>query len=762
MLRTGLCLGISKKHVRAGRILQIDYPQQTMDFTSQTPEDYGFVVYRTGATATYRDSDGLIKVAPANTSRIDYDKDGNCLGFFREQGSTNIVTQSQDLTTTAGWAHTRLSTPSVNVPSIIDGINWFDMIPTSVSGTHSIKTNLTGLTDGNTYAISFYAKAGSENTITGRLNFYNPGLTLFGFAQFTADLSNGTISSVTPLYTTIDYLEMEDMGGGVYRVKAVVTLAAGFTITSPNLTIYARDNTSFAGDDITVALYLTGVQIENSVYASSYIPTSGATSARGNDVAFLYSLDTKEYFNEVNGALIAHTRSQPPHGHVHSSHSIMYMSNNSSGTVRYNDQIATSYLAGAYARTNTAFNSYTATAGRFAKTNGFRPIGMNWVNDSHVTLLANAGQELQSIDITSGAVEGITQLALGSSSNGGYNFFSGWIKRLDWYTSVPDRDLWMKNSFGTRIGATDRAAIGGGQSNMQLISNTQGELNLLSTMDAYLGIENNKRNWFINGGIGGTATNTWVSGGSSYLTWVERAQAAKSAGIQIPFILWDQGENDIGGPYDKDEFKTVYLSIFQNMRGIVGNVPVIIIPLGIMENIPNSAANNASAWEHRQAYQELAAEYDWIHLAPEKFIWTRGDTVHLDSEGYGNSMARVSRTAMNAIGETVTGGLYGPVITGATRSGTWVDVTISHDGGTDFTPTTGIEGFKFYDDGVEIALTAAQRLNATTIRLYLSSTPTGVETVEYCTGLIYGADATKLVRDNDTYPLPLRSRKITL
>lgn len=87
---------------------------------------------------------------------------------------------------------------------------------------------------------------------------------------------------------------------------------------------------------------------------------------------------------------------------------------------------------------------------------------------------------------------------------------------------------------------------------------------------------------------------------------------------------------------------------------------------------------------------------------------------------------------------------------------------IDHNSGTDFTPTTGIEGFVFLDDGVEIPITAAVRTNAALIILTLDSEPTGVEELYYGYGTMSTVDPTNLVEDNATVSLALLSNKITL
>jgi hypothetical protein len=89
-------------------------------------------------------------------------------------------------------------------------------------------------------------------------------------------------------------------------------------------------------------------------------------------------------------------------------------------------------------------------------------------------------------------------------------------------------------------------------------------------------------------------------------------------------------------------------------------------------------------------------------------------------------------------------------------------VTIAHDGGTDFMPTTGIQGFVFLDNTTPITISAAVRTDATTVTLTLASAPTsGIETLYYGYAHLDSVDVTKLIVDNAGVKLALVSSKLT-
>jgi hypothetical protein len=106
----------------------------------------------------------------------------------------------------------------------------------------------------------------------------------------------------------------------------------------------------------------------------------------------------------------------------------------------------------------------------------------------------------------------------------------------------------------------------------------------------------------------------------------------------------------------------------------------------------------------------------------------------------------------------------GPAISGVSRIGTAVTVTIAHDGGTDFTPTSSIAGFHYYNGSdytaSENVITGAARTSATTITLTLTSSSAG--TLYYGRGSLSTDTIANLVKDNSTQALPLQFSKWTV
>lgn len=363
--------------------------------------------------------------------------------------------------------------------------------------------------------------------------------------------------------------------------------------------------------------------------------------------------------------------------------------------------------------------------------------------------------------------EGITTLNF-SSRNGGAD-----AKDLTVYKSFMAKGVYSLsqiNNFAYRD--SDILAAGGGQSLMrghfvsQASSSDGGSQEFKITCGAMLGANTCV---FVDGATGGSSisnttgdANYWydVAGdarGNAFDTFVNNMAAT---GFRPNVILWAQGEADsdnIGNQITRANYKIYLKWVFDEFRSLYGDVQIFIQKIG---RRTAGYSNTGGIQAVREVQAELVAEYDWIHFGAESYdqeLYT-GDSqnVHLTDAGYVNVAERLANSVLSQRGYSVSGSVQGMRAVGYTRSGTSVTVTVEHDAGTDFTPTTGIEGFAFFDDGVEITNTAV-RTNATTITLTLNSTPTGVETLYYGYDDMVSLNIANVVKDNSATALPMQA-----
>ncbi len=246
-----------------------------------------------------------------------------------------------------------------------------------------------------------------------------------------------------------------------------------------------------------------------------------------------------------------------------------------------------------------------------------------------------------------------------------------------------------------------------------------------------------------------------IVAGPSMDSWVAAAAAVVAGGRSIVAAIHDQGEGDAGklnDPTKQVKWKDGHLVLFGMMRAIYPEMKVIINPIGPRSD---GAGSQTGYNQVRRIQRELAEEIDYISIAPEKFDQEGDGGPHLLPQGYKNYAPRSARAAAAAVGAEVPGGLLGPTLVSATITGTAVVAEIAHDGGTDFTPTTGILGFVMTDAGTPVTMSAGARVDATHVSFTLDAEVAGSPLLYYGYGTM-DIDYTKVLVDNDAVSLPLR------
>lgn len=245
----------------------------------------------------------------------------------------------------------------------------------------------------------------------------------------------------------------------------------------------------------------------------------------------------------------------------------------------------------------------------------------------------------------------------------------------------------------------------------------------------------------------GVPISTYWSGGktSGYTSWEAKVTAA--GGKLSAFMLW-QGEGDVALSRTKAAYKADIDAIFAQLRTDYGaGLPVVI---GMLGQTPDGATTDDMMEQIRDAHVDAANDagnYGFVYYDCE-----RGGDAHLTAAGYAAANTRAAQAVAHSRGDATYS--RGPSVAYAVRTApTIIDIGITHAGGTDFTPTTGITGFAVLDSGAAVTISSAVRLAADKIRLTLASTPTGTVTVRYGYGKLWSLTGTP--RDNTGMTLPL-------
>ncbi|MCB1592021.1 MAG: hypothetical protein KDI90_06170 [Alphaproteobacteria bacterium] len=681
-----------------------------------------FQYFRSDALATYRNSSGVLVQAAANEPRFDHSASGTPLGLLMEpsrQNKTSAYNASPvDLTgLTAGG----------NASAVIAVVD--DTSNLTAAGLGSI---------GNGKVIEIDNAQGGSGT---------------AYVTIAGTVGNTNAHSMSCyIYPLIGAGAIQLSDGGGYT--AISSVSAYTLVQKHNITPTSTSRQMRLSCPIGHKARFLLWQLEEGTACTTPIITSGATATRQHNRILLTTLASLQAWNPDEGAMTVEFTPLNDGGDALSSDQYFILASNGTGVNDAFGVFGITPRMKARARVAAGGTQFAnADTGQgFVKGKTY-PAGITWQNG--VSAKAFTGPAVFGDYTMSASASGFTRMYIGGRDTG--NAIQGHVRTA----KIFDQTRTLSQMASGLFSSNDWALAFSGQSNsvgyfsQQSDSTNGGERAMQPVLDAFWNA--GTRNWLINGGTNGTSIGNWTApSGTALARWKEIVGAYMEAGGQVKAIVWDQGEANQGDPVAT--LKSGWLSIFNDLRSFLaarggsGNEPVIIIPIGRRTDADQDYRTL------RQAQTELAAENAWIHLAPEKWHQTLdADGIHLADVGYAANGPHVVRKALKVLGESVSGGVDGPVISNVVRTGTTVTVTLSHDAGTDFTPTSGIEGFAFLDDGVPIAITAAVRTNATTITLTLASAPAGVEEVYHGYRSMYGVNPANLVRDNEaTYPKPLR------
>ena len=188
--------------------------------------------------ATRVDENGLIEDVLSNVPRIDY-TGGGCPHILAEPQRTNLLPYSEDFTS---WTTTGSAAVTPNTTISPDGTQNADTL-NLLAGSYFYKVLTTGA---GTFTLSCYVKVAS-----GTLDFK--------MQSFGAD---GAISSGVFTATT---------NWQRFEFTTTITANSGF---------YPIQVSGLVGGDFQI----WGAQVEEGSYATSYIPTSGSTVTRNQDI----------------------------------------------------------------------------------------------------------------------------------------------------------------------------------------------------------------------------------------------------------------------------------------------------------------------------------------------------------------------------------------------------------------------------------------------------------------------------------------------
>lgn len=696
------------------------------ELTSTLPREVGFT---RASAATYTNHDGKLVSVPTNTPRFDHAGAGVRLGLLIEGAITNKNTNyNANPTATTGF----------NTSG--DGAGTLSVISDSAA---LIAAGLNLLcTSGNVYCAN--NSAGSTAFIVSL-----PG-TVANTNKHSASLYIRSADSGTVATLALNGSPLSITGNNTY---------ARITLDNQTPDSSSRRTTLSVPAGKTVYFILN--QLEESVFSSSVIVTTGSSASRSVDRCFIDNIHTYPWFNLAKGYLAV--RYYLPRLNTADSYIAVLHDGSTANTIGLRMSLSNFDVLG-YLRASSA-NIFTTANGDIHVAPAMHGAATTWKSDASYTL---SGGMVKTSTLAAFPT-GITRLEIGAR-NGGTGPLQGHIQMVE----VGHGYLDVKSLGGILMKRTDVALACGGQSLMgghfksQASNSEGGKQRMRSVFGAALP---EKLAVFANASDGSSAASK-TSDPDDY--WWDPATGLpgpaligfytkiNDAGLRPTGILWAQGEEDshaIGGATSRAQYKQSLEAVFQDMRAQLGPLPVFIQRIGRRNG---SYSNSGGIQAVREVQQELIHAHEWCHDAAETYDLGLHDAVHLDDAGY---VSTSERNAV-AIAPFFAGGTpqpRGPRITHALRSGTTVTVTLAHHGGTDISPASNIAGFVFMDGNTPIAITSAVRTNATTVTLTLDSPPaSGPETLYYGYDDMAGINTANILKDNASPANCLRTTKMIL
>lgn len=725
LINLGRGMSPQKRGTVSGGGPQLD---ESLSFLSSLPS--GVTYTRADSVATRRNASGKLEAVASGTPRFDHDAQGNPLGLLIEGAVTNKCTNTNvNPTATTNMVK---GGDAASTLTVVD-----DSAALAAAKLDAICTN------GMVFRLDNSAGTGTAFVdIGGQVGNTNPHT----FSVW-ARGNSGAIGALTRTGTGANSI---NMSGGIPYQRYVLANE------TPNISAVQIRIRANAGKVVWFVLN----QLEELPFATSEIIVSGAAATRAAD-RVTYALTGKTWFNVAQGYFGVRYR---PRGFMPATLQYLLVADNGSNSdntigIRLN---TTSNDLGAYVR--------AAAAAQNSNSN----------NDVHIQAIMNSAgitwQAGQSTMLSGGKANtrtyatnpsGITTLNIGARTAGADPFF-GHITKV-----VMGAQSRTAATLGARLHeTTDIAVIGGGQSLVRGFFNSNQSASEAGKQKfrEVLGLAHPRRVvTFVDGSTGGSAATNTTDGANF---WWHLANSTRgpafntfytnitNAGLTPTAVLFELGETDSGGIKNslttRAQYKNAMQAIFTDIRNTFGDIPVVLQKVGRRTGFEFNGAVQVV----RDVQEELIDELAYVHRGSETYDTTLFDEVHPDDAGFVAMAERNARKMANVFGATLSG-VEGPMMTGWTRSGTSVTVTIAHDGGTDFTPTTGIQGFHFFDGATEIAITAAVRASATSVTLTLASIPSGgTQTLNY----IYDEEASitvsSLLRDNASPSMPLKARFI--
>jgi hypothetical protein len=221
------------------------------------------------------------------------------------------------------------------------------------------------------------------------------------------------------------------------------------------------------------------------------------------------------------------------------------------------------------------------------------------------------------------------------------------------------------------------------------------------------------------------------------------------------FVIWIQGEADAArGTVTAEEYAASLERFITNQvrMDITNGSDFEDLPFLVVMMIKRPGGKDKPHQAIRNAQKHVAENVTNSYLAATTLDLKNHGRQHLTPKAYITLGRRIAQSILHVLGEET----YhrGPKVTDVNRiDSRTIEIRIQHNGGSDFTPASGITGWEVIAKGTPVPITKVYRHDPQTIRIRLERPLDDMAEIRY----LYGAmpDVKRPVRDNSPMSLPL-------
>ena len=444
------------------------------------------------------------------------------------------------------------------------------------------------------------------------------------------------------------------------------------------------------------------------------------------------------------------------------------------------------------------------------------PLGASQMVAVHGSLtssgMGTSAVEARVVDFATGTTEIVPWTSIADAPTGS---FSGQLEVPEggWYRiavrAVDEAGTPLGEDLGTHRWGVGINVLLIGQSNMVGNGNAHTYTSVTSDLSALYGNDNHWKHLADPYDGGGSANevdyDSWI--GASLVPSLANALAATFVGVPVGFVTGARGSSPLHGNEDISWVRRTAAN-HADTTNLYGNSLANALAAGgveliVMHQGETDATNETSKTEYEADLQTLLAHYreDLYDTLPLFICQIGRSTTSLGEKNRSDETLQPIRSAQrdsddgtnvllaavaidlpldpsaadhytkaghdllgpriaNAIGYYFGKSPYyrGPTLTTATYTTSAhdvIEVHVQHRGGTDISPSNGINGFQVLDDGSPVSLGATTRKNASTIAIALDAPISGVGSVRYLYGKLAVNSLSGAVHDDSELALPL-------